>query len=312
VRDVVTAGKYDLVHLHTPVCGFVARYALRKHSLLRVIYTAHGLHFHRDRSELGNAMFLLLEKLAGQWTDYLVVINDEDKAAAGRHRIVPPGRVVYMPGIGIDLEAYDPQQLRHEAIIRLRDEMQLAPDQVLFLMIGEFIARKRHSDVVRALARVNNKRIAIAFAGDGPLLAATERLGRSLGMESRLRFLGFRPDIRTLIGAASATLLTSDQEGLPRAVMESMALGVPVIGTDVRGTRDLLSSGAGLIVPIGDIGALAHAMDLLAGDSEQAHRMGAAGRVQVRAYDLDKVIRLHEQLYTEALGDVPPSAPGVL
>ena len=100
VRSVVARENYDLVHVHTPIAAFITRMALRRLRALgklRVIYTAHGFHFHTGGPALPNALFLAMEKLAGRWTDYLIILNHEDMVAARRHRIVTADRVRYMP-----------------------------------------------------------------------------------------------------------------------------------------------------------------------------------------------------------------------
>ena len=87
----------DIVHVHTPIAAFIARAAIRRLPAGRrplVAYTAHGFHFHRAGSRVTNAVFLTAERIAGRWTDRLVVMNDEDLAAARRHRIVPIRRLV--------------------------------------------------------------------------------------------------------------------------------------------------------------------------------------------------------------------------
>jgi hypothetical protein len=91
VREVVARGRYDLVHVHTPVAAFVTRFALRRRTgrAPRVVYTAHGFRFHPGGRPWSNAAFLSLELLAARWTDYLVVMNAEDAAAARRWRLVP-------------------------------------------------------------------------------------------------------------------------------------------------------------------------------------------------------------------------------
>ena len=89
LRRIVSREAYDLVHVHTPIAAFVTRFALRDmraRGEFRLIYTAHGFHFHKGAPALQNAAFLAMEKLAGRWTDYLVVINHEDEAAARRYR----------------------------------------------------------------------------------------------------------------------------------------------------------------------------------------------------------------------------------
>ena len=81
LRRIVSREAYHLVHVHTPIAAFVTRFALRDmraRGEFRLIYTAHGFHFHKGAPALQNAAFLAMEKLAGRWTDYLVVINHED------------------------------------------------------------------------------------------------------------------------------------------------------------------------------------------------------------------------------------------
>jgi len=193
VRKIIEKGDYDLVHVHTPIAAFITRYAmrgLRRVGKPKIIYTAHGFHFHRNGRPLSNAIFLGLEKLAGRWTDYLVVINREDEAAARRYRIVPPERVRYMPGIGIDLNQYTAERVAQEDIKRVREELKLEEGQKLFLMVAAFDPGKRHKDAVEALALLRRKEVVLAFAGEGPLRPRIEELAKSIGVAEQVRFLG--------------------------------------------------------------------------------------------------------------------------
>jgi glycosyltransferase involved in cell wall biosynthesis len=306
LRDLVAREGYDLVHVHTPVAGFVARFALRelRRRQVRVIYTAHGFHFYRGGRRLRNAAFLALERLAGRWTDHLVVINREDEEAARRHRIVPPDRVCYMPGIGVDPGRYDPARVDAGEVARVRAELRVPPGGPLFTLVGEFIPRKRHRDALRAFARLAHPEARLALAGDGPLLGPMKELAARLGLGERVHFLAFRRDVPALVRSSSAVLLVSEQEGLPRSVLEALSLEVPVIGTDIRGTRELLAGGAGLRVPVGDVAGLAAALDWVARHPDEARQMGRAGRLLVqREFSHEVVLRLHEDLYARALGE---------
>jgi glycosyltransferase involved in cell wall biosynthesis len=310
IAKLVEREGYDLVHVHTPVAAFVTRFALRrmpKEHRPVVVYTAHGFHFHKGGRLLKNAAFLKLEKTAGRWTDYLVVINHEDETAAKRFNIVPPDRVVYMPGIGVDTARYTPQAVKEDDLNRVREELHLAGDHRLLLMVAEFIPRKRHRDALAAFARLGTAKTILAFAGEGPLMGQMKRLSHELGVSDRVRFLGFRGDIATLVRASTATMLTSAQEGLARSVMESLCLEVPVIGTDVRGIRELLQCGAGYLVKVGDIGGISQAIQRVEDDPEEARSMGRLGRVQMAAYDIRHIIKLHENLYSTALGETTTS-----
>ena len=234
VRSLVGEGQYDIVHTHTPVASFVTRYALktsRKGGGPKVIYTAHGFHFHPQGRFYKNALFLGLERLAGQWTDYLVVINRDDENAAQRYRLVRESRIVYMPGIGIDTRYYSPESVPVEETSRIRQELGVRHNDPIFLMIAEFNPGKRHRDAIEALKRLSHERVHLVFAGTGPLMEQMRALASTFGLADRVHFLGHRDDIRSLLRASTALVLPSEREGLPRKVWhEGRPYGVEVVG----------------------------------------------------------------------------------
>ncbi len=310
VQELIEREGYDIVHVHTPTPAFITRLALRNirgKGKPKVIYTAHGFHFHPKGHPLKNFVFRSLEKMAGAWTDHLVVMNEEDYEAANRHNIVAAENLWYMPGIGVDLDRYATKGVMTQEVKDVRAEMGIRPDQPLFLMAAEFIPRKRHKDALLAFARLQNPEAHLAFAGHGKLFEQTRQLATQLGVADRVHFLGWRQDMPTLIRAANATVLTSEQEGLPRAIMESFCLGVPVIGTNIRGAHELIREGCGFMVEVGDIQALTQSMRWVIDFPERAKEMGIKGRERMKVYDLRHILRLHEQLYTKVLYGIPSS-----
>lgn len=310
VRDLVERGGYDIVHVHTPVSAFIVRMALRGAPRRpRIIYTVHGYHFHKRGHPLKNLFFLGIEKIAGPWTDYLVVINREDEEASRRYRIVPESRLRYMPGIGVDLNYYSADAVNDVAVAQVRAELGLQEGQPLFFMIAEYAPEKRHRDAINALAELGRKDVVLALAGIGPLMEDIRAMSKNLGLEDQVRILGWRRDIPALIRASNATLLPSEREGLPRAVLESLALGIPVIGADIRGVHELLVDGCGFLTEVGDVITIAKAMQWIIENPEESKKMGHKGRERVKSYDLRNIIGLHEELYAEALGCQPVPKP---
>ncbi|MDR1481050.1 MAG: glycosyltransferase [Synergistaceae bacterium] len=263
IREIIKDGGYDIIHVHTPVASFIMRYATRKiesPSRPKVVYTAHGFHFFRGGGRVRNMIFRRLEKKAGKWTDRLIVINHEDLEASARYGIVPGERLVYMPGIGLDFSKYDPSSVSHAEIRRTRDEIGLRSDDSLFTMVASFDKGKRHEDVIRAMSKIKNPDIHVAFAGNGPLREKIQLMARTSLVHHRTHFLGQVKDPRSLMLASKATIMSSEREGLSRAAMESICLGVPVIGSDARGVRDVIQPRRGLLFPTGDPLALRDAM----------------------------------------------------
>lgn len=306
VRRIVRAGRHDLVHVHTPVAALLARAALRPSwrdrsgIRPRVVYTAHGFHFD-EAARWRTLPYELAERRAGPWTDHLVVINEEDLAWAREHQVVAGGALEHMPGIGVDLTHYRRTDALRSRARAVRSELGLGPTTPLFTMVAEFIPRKRHVDVVDALARVRPE-AHLALVGDGPEMDAVRQRTRELGLADRVHLVGRRRDVRPWVLAAAATVLPSTREGLPRCVMEAMSLGVPVVATDIRGTRELVGGDRGLLVPVSAPDRLAAAMTRVLADPGGARRRAEAARRHVVRYDLDALLARHERTYERLLG----------
>ncbi|OLM09993.1 glycosyltransferase [Pseudonocardia sp. Ae505_Ps2] len=159
------------------------------------------------------------------------------------------------------------------------------PDDVgVALCAARLVPQKRHDVLLDAWRAVRGGPV-LLLAGDGPLSAGLEERVADLG--DRVRFLGARDDIPTLLAAADVAVLTSDWEGLPMVVLEAMAAGLPVVATDVDGVREALgpradAPAAGLLVPPGDPAAVAAALNGLA-DPRRRGALAAAGRARVAA-----------------------------
>jgi glycosyltransferase involved in cell wall biosynthesis len=283
VRRAVGSGRYDVVHVHTPVAGFVTRYALRGRGLdgPALVYTAHGFHFTRGRHTAVNSAYVALERLAGRWTDHLVVINAEDERQASALGIMPANRVTRVPGVGIDARIWSRRAGSPQSSAASREAAGIAPGERYAVCVGEFNPGKRHVDVIAAFAAGAADDLALVLLGDGPELGRCRALAERLGVTGRVHFLGHRHDVREIVAGASVMLHASVREGLPRAVMEAMSLEVPVVGADARGTRDLLEGGRGVLVPARDVDALGSALRRVLADPSGSAVMAAAARAFV-------------------------------
>jgi len=295
----------DIVHVHTPIAAFVTRLSARRVRAdvrPRVAYTAHGFHFHRGGRRATNAAFLTAERVAGRWTSRLVVINDEDYEAAQRNRIVAPSRLVRMPGIGIDTQVFSRSGMSAEDFAVARRHVDVGSDTPLFVVVGELNRNKRHEDVIAALGRMRHREAQLVVLGSGREQPRLEALASHEGLRDRIRFAGYVEDIRPLVASAIALVLCSKREGLARSIMEALALEVPVVASTARGNRELVGADGGFVVPTGDVRALAESMDWLVEHPIERLEMGHRGRARmVERYDLQILIRLHEEMYRDML-----------
>jgi glycosyltransferase involved in cell wall biosynthesis len=177
------------------------------------------------------------------------------------------------------------------------DTMYLTPDPglrspaPLFIYIGRLKRYKAVDLVIRAFAQLGDDRATLEIAGTGDQRTSLEQLARELGIESRVRFLGFIPEASklALLRRAWAATLASPKEGWGISNMEAAACGTPVIASDSPGIRESVVHGeTGFLVPHGDIGAMAAAMRKLAESPSLVESMGAAGRRFAERFSWDR------------------------
>jgi glycosyltransferase involved in cell wall biosynthesis len=302
---VLQQGKYDIVHFHTPVSGFVGRMAARECRAkrgLKVVYTAHGFHFYAGQGVLSHTVYRALEATAAGWTDRLVVINSEDYQQALRFRRIEPSHVVFMPGIGVDTRTYAPADPSDQALAALRADVLADQATSLVVMVAEFLPNKRHELALRALAAADAPGLTLAFVGSGPREAEIRRLAEDLGVDRQVVFLGYRHDVPRILKAADACLLCSRREGLPRSLLEAMATAKPVIAGDIRGVRDLVDSSVGWLVPHDDVSGYAAALGDVASNPAEARERGVRALERIRSgYGMDVLLSAHCRLYEDLL-----------
>lgn len=229
--------EYEFLHCHTPIAGALARIA-GHHSGQKVIYTAHGFHFYQGAPLKNWILYYPIERLLSSWTKVLITINTEDYERAKKD--FKAEKTIYVPGIGIDLE-----KIRNVQIDRKekREELGLVEESVALLSVGELNKNKNHTAVIKAISELNNKRIHYYICGKGILKKDLEEECRRLCVENQVHLLGYRKDVIEIYKACDIYIHPSYREGLPVAVMEAMACGLPCMVSDIRGNRDLIING---------------------------------------------------------------------
>jgi glycosyltransferase involved in cell wall biosynthesis len=255
-----------------------------------VLYTAHGFHFYGGAPIAAWLLYYPAEKLAAKWTDGLIVMNHEDLQNANRLGL-RRNQVFLVHGVGVDLGLFD----RGRAL-----EPTSYPEfqPPVFICVGEMNRNKNQEFLLRGWLHYSRSHEgSLLLVGDGPnkerLMSLVEKW-RITGVH----FLGYRDDVPDLLLRSDVVVLTSLREGLPRCLLEGMAARKPIIATDVRGSRDLVSDGVtGLLVKPGDVLALSSAMTRLATDIDLRVAMGRKGFERVREYSLDRTVREMASIY---------------
>lgn len=245
---IVRKYKISVIHCHTPVGGVLGRLLGRyfKKDGIKIIYTAHGFHFYKGAPLINNSVYYCVEKLLAHYTDILVVINREDYASAAKFRLRKGGKIYKIPGVGLDMDRY--RFFTEAERQRTREKLGIRPDQFFIISLGEINENKNQIVVLRALAGMRDRgedisKMLYGICGDGFFREYMERQIVEMGLQDHVKILGYRRDVPRLLGCADVSVFPSKREGLGMAALESLAMGIPVIASDNRGTREYMTDG---------------------------------------------------------------------
>ncbi len=312
LKQLMQDFQFQLVHCHTPMGSVLARLAAHSTKTGPVIYTAHGFHFYSG-APLKNWLFYYpVEKFLSRYTDQQICINHEDyrRASAKFHSRYTD----YIPGAGIDLnrikqtESIDPSQKKRQ--------LQLPLNRIILLSSGELIKRKNHETVLRALAKLRNFRSDFQYVicGHGELNDYLHHLAEDLNIAEHVTFLGYRTDILEICQAADLFIFPSFQEGLPMALLEAMACGLPVLCSNIRGNSDLMEplvpedtliscTGGMMIQKADDADAYCRALTRLLSEPEKLPRMGSANKTRAEAFSSELVEEKMREIYERLINN---------
>lgn len=270
----------DIVHAHMPISGLLARLAARLCGVRVIAYTCHGFLFNQPGRWPRRAAALLLEWLAGRITDVYLTVSREEAADARRLRIHPAPVAI---GNGRDPAIFRPDGGERA---RIRSRLGVPDDRVVIIAVSRLVRHKGYPELLQAMLSVPDAELWVVgdrLASDHgqDLESAFARAAAPDALGPRLRRLGYRTDIASLLAASDIFVLPSHFEGLPMSVIEAMLAGLPVVATDIHGPREQVVEGeTGRLVPAGRPDPLAGALSSLVRDAGLRARMGARGRTR--------------------------------
>ena len=297
---VIKEGNIEFIHCNTPVGGMVGRLAGKKHKVKKIVYTAHGFHFYKGAPLFNRTVLKWAEKLMARWTDAIITMNNEDFESAKKFKLKKGGKVYFVHGVGITLSNFD-------GVLECRDdkraELGLFEDDIALVSAGDLIPRKDYATAIRAIALSSNPKLHYFICGRGPEKENLEALAKELGVENQIHFLGFRTDVKEIMAAADIFLFTTLQEGMPRSMMEAMAVGLPCIASAIRGNVDLIENGEnGYVCAPKDANAFADAIAKLSQSREIREEISKKNLEKIKGYDVSVVEKEILEIYKEVLG----------
>jgi glycosyltransferase involved in cell wall biosynthesis len=309
MRALLRRGNYDCVDSHNRNASIVARVAAWLERVPVNLYTAHGFYFHDGQSAWLRELTMLLEAALGRFTTCTLSQSAEDVAIAIRRGLVPAQGIVHI-GNGIDIGRF----WRRSGRTEIESRLGLGTCGFRIATTGRMVKGKGFEDLLRAYAAFAHQ------AGDSELLMIGGNIAQdiepfqrefsaeveALGLGAKVRITGMVDNVEEYLAASDLFVLPSYREGMPRSLIEAMAMGLPCIATDIRGCREIVANGVnGLLYPAGQVNALSQLIAQCWRDRGACARLGASAReTAVRDFNesayVSKQISAIERLLQEA------------
>ncbi len=292
--------KYQIegVLCSTPIGGALARLAAKKKKIQPVVYEAHGFLFFKGAPFINRTIYKWEEILLAHYTDVLITITNEDYHAAKGLKL-RSGKAPYLVhgagvqvGVKVDIDR-----------IKKRRELNIPEDAFIIVSAGELNKNKNTEVIVKALVNMKEKNVHYIACGVGPEEENLRKLAGEINVSSQFHLMGYRTDMPEIMAASDVFTMMSFREGMPRAVLEAMDLGLPCVGSDTRGIRDLIDNKGGFICNPKDPKAFAEAFNILIENPNMRGKMGEYNKGKVQEYSSEVVKDELYQIYKEAFGD---------
>lgn len=280
--------RIDVVHTHNPQ---PLAYGAPAGRLARavVVHTKHGVNPEGGRK-------LWLRRIGGHLADAYVAVSDATAEVARHNRECLRRRLHVIPN-GVDLEAYRPDEVARREV---RAELGIPDGAWLVGTVGRISVEKDHALLVRAAGPLLGPNVRLIIVGDGGELANVRAMAKAY--EPWVTLTGVRHDVARVLASFDTFALSSRSEGLPLALLEAMATGVPVVATTVGGVADVVDHGsAGILVPPGDEDALRRGIARLIASPADAEGLGRRARARSLRYDGAAVVNRYMALYDDVL-----------
>lgn len=285
ILDIIDEYHIEGVMCNTPIGSTLGRLAAKKKKISPVVYTAHGFLFYKGAPFLNRTLYKWVEVLLAPYTDTLITISEEDYIAAQTLKLRNNQKPFYVHGAGIKLGVN--VNVDHVA---KRQELGIPSDAFLVISAGDLNKNKNTEVMVKALANLKGFNVHYIACGVGPEEEKLKILANKLEVSDNFYMLGYRTDIPELLAISDAFVMMSFREGLPRSLMEAMDMGLPCIGSDTRGVRDLIDDGlGGYICSPHSPREFSDAILQLKNSPHLARQFGEYNKSKVKPYSCDMV-----------------------
>jgi len=291
----------DVVHTHSSKAGILGRCAARLAGIKVIIHTVHGWSFHDHQHKIAYHLYLFLEKICASFTSKIIVVSRSDKDKGLAHEVSSQDKYELIK------YAINKGEFNNDpASFTAREKLGLSGRGFVVGTVACLKGQKSPLDFIKLAAAVKKEFPGTKFilAGDGELRNKVCSLIKKLKLEGDIILAGWRNDIPLILSSLDVFVLTSRWEGMPIAVLEAMAAGIPVVATDTGGIRELITNGrTGYLVKEGDMRFMCNRVCALLKDPAQRNEFSRLCRETIGSGEflLSKMVKNTEGVYFSSL-----------
>jgi len=294
--------KPDIVHVHTPIAALLGRIAAKIAKVPNIIYTAHGFYFHENMSRLKYKLFYNIEKYAARFfTDYLFTQSEEDGQLAIADNFLPKERITIISN-GVDVnKKFNPLYIDNKKLEDLKSEFDIQPNDKVITFIGRLVEEKGIFDLLEAFDQINSTNIKLLVVGEASSSERDQYTKTKLSefKNKNVIFTGYRKDIPEILTLTDIYCLPSYREGMPRSIIEAMAMECAIVATNIRGSREEVDHGKnGYLVNLKDPLELSEVLFNLTNKEEILEHFKLEARKKAKnLYDENKVVNVQLKIF---------------
>jgi glycosyltransferase involved in cell wall biosynthesis len=291
--------RFDIVHTNSSKAGILGRLAAKLAGVPIIVHTVHGWGHHNYMSQRRKRFYIILERISATYTDRIIAVSKLNVEKGLNDKIGNrPKYCVIRSGIELNKFKHIKIDKKYE-----KEKWSINPSDKVVGSITRLFPQKSPEDFILMANKIlkNHSNISFVLVGVGPLRDQIKSLIAEFRISNKVMLTGFQSDIPELLSIMDVFVLTSLWEGLPRVLPQAMAMGIPIVATQVDGVPEAVKHGEnGFLVPPKDFHALAERTLQLIQNPSLAKKMGETGKKMVDPeFCIKEMVRKTEQLYED-------------
>jgi glycosyltransferase involved in cell wall biosynthesis len=293
----------DIVHVHTPIASVLGRIAAKFAGVKNIIYTAHGFYFHEGMSKKKYKLFYHIEKFVGNhFTDYLFTQSEEDYLLAKNNSFLKKESNYLHISNGIDINnRFNFDNFNQLTRRNIRKKYDISDEDLLVIFVGRLVKEKGIIDLLYAFKNIKEENINLLVIGDAPNTERDNSINNIIESSDNpnVTFTGRVDNVEDFLYASDVFVLPSYREGMPRSIIEAMAMKNAIIATDIRGSREEVDDDVnGYLVNVKSPNEITSKLIKLSKDRAILEKFKNASYDKAKAlYDEEKVVKKQIAVY---------------